>query len=76
MKPDLIKANVRIELSKYYNLEDDYVKFSEAEEGLTKLIVGQIESEIQKLQSKVHKITGDGEVMMLFNEVLGIAAGS
>lgn len=34
------------------------------------------ENEIQQLQSKIHKITGDGEVMMLFNEMLGINAGS
>lgn len=33
------------------------------------------ESEISQLQSKVHKITGNGEVMMLFNELLGVAAG-
>lgn len=33
------------------------------------------ENQIQQLQSKVHKITGDGEVMMLFNELLGINAG-
>jgi hypothetical protein len=30
------------------------------------------ESEITKLQSSVHKITGDGEVMMLFNSLLGV----
>lgn len=33
------------------------------------------ENEISQLQSKIHKITGDGEVMQLFNELLGIAAG-
>lgn len=33
------------------------------------------EYEISQLQTKVHKITGDGEVMMLFNELLGINAG-
>lgn len=33
------------------------------------------ESEIQQLQSEVHKITGDGEVMGLFNNLLGIQAG-
>lgn len=33
------------------------------------------ENQIQQLQSKVHKITGDGEVMMLFNELLGVNAG-
>ena len=33
------------------------------------------ETEISHLQSAVHKITGDGEVMMLFNKLLGIAAG-
>lgn len=33
------------------------------------------ENEIQRLQSKVHAITGDGEVMGLFNEMLGISAG-
>ena len=30
--------------------------------------------EIEQLQTKVHKITGDGEVMGLFNEMLGISA--
>jgi len=25
---------------------------------------------------KIHKITGDGEVMGLFNQLLGVAAGS
>jgi hypothetical protein len=34
------------------------------------------EHEISQLQSKIHPITGDGEVMMLFNEMLGISAGS
>lgn len=33
------------------------------------------ESEIQQLQSEIHKITGDGEVMGLFNNLLGIQAG-
>jgi hypothetical protein len=32
------------------------------------------EAEIEQLQSKVHAITGDGEVMQLFNQLLGIAA--
>ena len=34
------------------------------------------ENEILQLQSKVCKITGDGEVMQLFNSLLGISAGS
>jgi hypothetical protein len=34
------------------------------------------ENQIQQLQSKIHEITGDGKVMMLFNELLGISAGS
>lgn len=76
MKSELIKASVRLELSKHYDLEKDYVKFSEAEEGLTKMVISEIEHELQRLQSKVYKITGDGEVMMLFNEILGIGAGS
>lgn len=76
MKSELIKASIRQELSKHYDLEKDYVKFSEAEEGLTKTVIYEIENELQRLQSKVHKITGDGEVMMLFNEILGIGAGS
>lgn len=33
------------------------------------------ESEISQLQSKIHAITGNGEVLMLFNEMLGISAG-
>lgn len=33
------------------------------------------ENEIQQLQNKIHKITGDGEVMGLFNELLGVCAG-
>ena len=33
------------------------------------------EKEIFELQHEVHKITGDGEVMQLFNGLLGIAAG-
>jgi len=32
------------------------------------------EYEISQLQSKIHAITGDGEVMALFNEMLGISA--
>lgn len=32
------------------------------------------EQEIAQLQSEVHKITGDGKVMMLFNELLGVNA--
>jgi len=32
------------------------------------------ESQISELQSAVHKITGDGEVMQLFNSLLGISA--
>lgn len=31
------------------------------------------ESDIAQLQTKVHAITGDGEVMALFNELLGVA---
>lgn len=30
--------------------------------------------EIEHLQNRVHKITGDGEVMMLFNKLLGISS--
>ena len=33
------------------------------------------ESEIVHLQSNIHKITGDGEIMQLFNSLLGINAG-
>ena len=33
------------------------------------------EEEISTLQSEVHKITGDGEVMQLFNKLLGVNAG-
>lgn len=33
------------------------------------------ENEISQLQSKIHEITGNGEVMMLFNKMLGISAG-
>ena len=33
------------------------------------------EKEISDLQSAVHKITGDGEVMQLFNALLGVSAG-
>lgn len=33
------------------------------------------ESEIAELQSAVHKITGNGEVMQLFNKMLGVSAG-
>jgi len=31
--------------------------------------------QIERLQSEVHKITGDGEVMQLFNSLLGVNAG-
>lgn len=34
------------------------------------------ENEISILQSDVHKITGDGEVMELFNQLLGVSDGS
>jgi len=33
------------------------------------------ETEISHLQSEVHKITGNGEVMQLFNKLLGVNAG-
>jgi excinuclease UvrABC nuclease subunit len=33
------------------------------------------EKDISQLQSKVHAITGNGEVMMLFNEMMGVNAG-
>ena len=33
------------------------------------------ETKISQLQSKIYEITGDGEVMGLFNEMLGISAG-
>jgi hypothetical protein len=33
------------------------------------------ETEISHLQSAIHKITGDGEVMKLFNGLLGVSAG-
>lgn len=33
------------------------------------------ETQISQLQSKVHKITGDGKVMGLFNELLGVCVG-
>ena len=32
------------------------------------------EKQINDLQSKVHKIVGDGEVMQAFNEMLGIVS--
>lgn len=31
---------------------------------------------IEQLQSKIHAITGDGEIMGLFNGLLGVGAGS
>ena len=34
------------------------------------------ETEISHLQSAIHKITGDGEIMGLFNQLLGVSAGS
>ena len=33
-------------------------------------------TEIEHLQGEVHKITGDGDVMKLFNKMLGVNAGS
>ena len=33
------------------------------------------EREIEQLQTSIHKITGDGEVMGLFNSLLGVSAG-
>lgn len=33
------------------------------------------EDEISQLQNSIHKITGDGEVMQLFNSLLGVNAG-
>ncbi len=33
------------------------------------------ESEISHLQSRIHKIVGDGEIMQEFNKLLGINAG-
>ena len=76
MDSDLIKEKVRLELNKHYPLKDDYNKFCDAQDGVTKLVIKEIESELQKLQSKVHEITGDGKFMMLFNELLGISSGS
>lgn len=35
----------------------------------------QAENEIRQLQNKVHKISGNGEIMGLFNELLGVCAG-
>lgn len=32
------------------------------------------EKQINDLQSKIHKIVGDGEVMQAFNEILGVAS--
>jgi inhibitor of KinA sporulation pathway (predicted exonuclease) len=34
------------------------------------------ENQLAQLQSSIHKITGDGEVMQLFNSLLGVSAGS
>ena len=34
------------------------------------------ETEISHLQSAVHEITGDGDVMQLFNSLLGIGSGA
>lgn len=33
------------------------------------------ENEIAQLQSRIHKITGNGEVMQEFNKLLGVSAG-
>jgi len=33
------------------------------------------QTQIEKLQSEVYKITGKGEVMQLFNKMLGVSAG-
>jgi predicted nuclease with TOPRIM domain len=33
------------------------------------------QNQIEKLQSEVYNITGKGEVMMLFNKLLGVNAG-
>jgi len=32
-------------------------------------------TEICNLQNAVHKVTGDGEVMVLFNQLLGVSSG-
>lgn len=34
------------------------------------------ENQLQQLQSSVHKITGDGEIMQLFNSLLGVNSWS
>ena len=48
--------------------------------GIDNIIPKQVErifteDDISQLQNKVHAITGDGDVMKLFNELLGINAG-
>lgn len=63
--------NEKISFSKFVeilNKQPDSIKLNSGERLFT-------ETEISVLQSDVHKITGDGEVMILFNKLLGVNAG-
>jgi hypothetical protein len=41
---DLIKQKVRLELNKFYPLKDDYNNFCNAEDGITDLVINEIEN--------------------------------
>lgn len=57
--------------------EEDFLEIGESkiQKDLLKKETFFSEREIQQLQSKIYKITGNGEIMGLFNELLGVCAG-
>lgn len=56
-----------------YNSADDMKRIKEGIESLSEQMF--TENDIAQLQSRIHKIVGDGEVMQEFNKLLGVNAG-
>lgn len=82
LKNDYKVANKLGFIAETNRIERDISKTSEILELLEDITVEVqkekvfTETEISHLQSEVHKITGDGEVMQLFNKLLGVNAGA
>ena len=55
-----------------YNSAADMKRIKEGIESLSEQMF--TENDIAQLQSRIHKIVGDGEVMQEFNKLLGVSA--
>lgn len=76
----IAKALIELKRSMHLSAErEEYTSASDMKRIIQQLEMETIHSytdhEIEQLQSEIYKITGAGEVMGLFNKLLGVGAG-